>query len=105
MGLMTSKEELVAADASSAPVCHQQPPDEIISIMTTSPSGAIGGQWKHQQQNHHVRQASVRSRATQPMPDSGELDKRFTKVLVSVCVDEHYWQYESLAEEMVGCCF
>lgn len=36
-----------------------------------------------QQQNHHVRQASVRSRAAQPMPDHSELDKRFAKVLVS----------------------
>lgn len=38
---------------------------------------------KHLQQNHHVRQASVRSRAVVPMPDNSELDKRFAKVLVS----------------------
>lgn len=31
---------------------------------------------------HHVRQASVRHK--QPMPDPGELEKRFTKVLVSL---------------------
>lgn len=31
---------------------------------------------------HHVRQASIRSRSAQPMPDTAELDRRFTKVLV-----------------------
>lgn len=29
----------------------------------------------------HVRQASIRSRNLQPMPDIGELDRRFAKVL------------------------
>ncbi|XP_055612633.1 uncharacterized protein LOC129759252 isoform X1 [Uranotaenia lowii] len=35
----------------------------------------------------HVRQASIRSRNLQPMPDIGELDRRFAKVLVSDCLD------------------
>lgn len=59
-----------------------EPAEEVISIMTPSPSSGIS-HWKHQQQNHHVRQASVRSRASQPMPEHSELDKRFAKVLVS----------------------
>lgn len=89
MGLIFSKEEEVAGDQH-----HQHrssPHDEIISIMTPSLSngstiigsgGGGGGQWKHLQQNHHVRQASVRSRASQPMPNASELDMRFSKVLV-----------------------
>lgn len=36
-----------------------------------------------QQQNHYVRQASVRSRAATPMPNHSELDEKFAKVLVS----------------------
>lgn len=70
MGLMTSRE-----------VAVETPVDEVISIMTPSPSSGIT-HWKHQQQNHHVRQASVRSRASLPMPEHIELDKRFAKVLV-----------------------
>lgn len=50
---------------------------------TASPVNNISHSWKPQQQNHHVRQASVRSRAALPMPDHNELDKRFAKVLVS----------------------
>lgn len=34
-------------------------------------------------QYHPVRQPSVRSRSQQPMPTAEELDRRFTKVLVS----------------------
>lgn len=68
MGLMTSREV-------------DTPVDELFSIMTPSPSSGVT-QWK-QQQNHHVRQASVRSRASLPMPEHNELDKRFAKVLVS----------------------
>lgn len=69
MGLMTSREPELA--------------EEVVSgVLTPSPSSAIS-QWKPQQQNHHVRQASVRSRAAQPMPEHSELDKRFAKVLVS----------------------
>lgn len=49
----------------------------------TSPSKQYSWKTNQQQQNHHVRQASVRSRAAQPMPDHSELDKRFAKVLVS----------------------
>lgn len=54
-----------------------------------SPISNINHSWKHQQQNHHVRQASVRSRAAIPMPDHNELDKRFAKVLVSTkCIEQ-----------------
>ena len=71
--------------ASREPPPAQPHPDELPAIMTTipSPSNGITHNWKQQQQNHHVRQASVRSRAAQPMPDHSELDKRFAKVLVS----------------------
>lgn len=69
MGLTTSREV--------------QPVDEVISIMTPSPTGVIS-HWNNKQQNHHLRQGSVRSRAAQPIPDQNELDKRFAKVLVSL---------------------
>lgn len=46
-----------------------------------SPSSVIDS-WKPS--SCHVRQASIRSRNLQPMPDIGELDRRFAKVLVSV---------------------
>lgn len=54
------------------------------TIKRTSPSKSLQNNWKtpQQQQNHHVRQASVRSRAALPIPDHSELDKRFAKVLV-----------------------
>lgn len=46
-----------------------------------SPSGSSSiDTWKS---SCHVRQASIRSRNLQPMPDTGELDRRFAKVLVS----------------------
>lgn len=53
-----------------------------LSMFVTPPTK--GNLYKPQQQNHHVRQASVRSRAAQPMPEHTELDKRFAKVLVSL---------------------
>lgn len=60
-----------------------QPVEEgVISIMTPSPTGVIS-HWNNKQPNHHFRQGSVRSRASQPIPDQNELDKRFAKVLVS----------------------
>lgn len=71
MGLMTSRTR------------EPELAEEVVSgILTPSPTSAIS-HWKHQQQNHHKRQASVRSRAAQPMPEHSELDKRFAKVLVS----------------------
>ncbi|XP_037031571.1 formin-like protein [Bradysia coprophila] len=69
MGLTTSREV--------------QPIDEVISIMTPSPTGVIS-HFNNKQPNHHFRQASVRSRASQPIPDQNELDKRFAKVLASM---------------------
>lgn len=54
-----------------------QPHDEVISIITPI------SHWNNKEPNHHIRQASVRSRASQPIPDQNELDKRFAKVLVS----------------------
>lgn len=59
-----------------------QPVEEVISIMTPSPTDVIS-HWNSKQPNQHFRQASVRSRAPQPIPDQNELDKRFAKVLVS----------------------
>lgn len=62
-----------------------QPVEEVISIMTPSPTSPTNviSHWNNKQPNHHFRQASVRSRASQPIPDQNELDKRFAKVLVS----------------------
>lgn len=79
MGIISSRESSNTTPAASA----QPSNDEIVSSITPSPSKGIQLSWKQQQQNHHVRQASVRSRAAQPMPDHSELDKRFAKVLVS----------------------
>lgn len=69
---------------SSSRSCNERDKEESspehfdkISPLATSPS-------KPQPQNHFVRQASVRSRALQPMPESGELDKRFARVLVNL---------------------
>lgn len=68
---------------SSSRSCNERDKEESpehfdkISPLATSPS-------KPQPQNHFVRQASVRSRALQPMPESGELDKRFARVLASM---------------------
>lgn len=81
MGLMTSKEtneETTTVNGGST-----TPLEEVMSLLTPSPSSGLG-HWKHQQQNHHVRQASVRNRAAQPMPEHSELDMRFAKVLVSI---------------------
>uniref|UniRef100_U5EVY0 Putative neuron projection morphoproteinsis n=1 Tax=Corethrella appendiculata TaxID=1370023 RepID=U5EVY0_9DIPT len=50
--------------------------------ITSSPTSGIS-QWK-QLPNCHVRQASIRSRNLQPMPDISELDRRFAKVLASM---------------------
>lgn len=96
MGLTSSRE--TAAQSSASPT-HNAAGD-LASVLagtantnvtptttikrTTSPSKSLQNSWKtpQQQQNHHVRQASVRSRAALPMPDHSELDKRFAKVLV-----------------------
>lgn len=78
MGLMTSKE----TSEETTTVGSTTPLEDVISLLTPSPSSGLG-HWKHQQQNHHVRQASVRNRAAQPMPEHSELDMRFAKVLVS----------------------
>lgn len=79
MGLMTSKE---TSETTTSNGGSTTPLDDVISLLTPSPSSGLG-HWKHQQQNHHVRQASVRNRAAQPMPEHSELDMRFAKVLVS----------------------
>lgn len=46
----------------------------------SAPPDCIGGVTTQTKQ-HHVRQPSIRTK--QPMPDPNELEKRFTKVLVS----------------------
>lgn len=84
MGLTSSREP---AQPTTPIIPHHI--DDLASVLsttttTTATSPTKGGiHWKPQQQNHHVRQASVRSRAAQPMPDHNELDTRFAKVLVS----------------------
>lgn len=47
-------------------------------------SKSLQNSWKTPQrlQNHHERQNSIRHRASQPIPNHGELEKRFAKVLV-----------------------
>lgn len=72
MGLTTSREV--------------PPTDEVISIVSPSPS--VISHWNNKQPNHHFRQASIRSRAPQPIPDQNELDKRFAKVLVSTATSK-----------------
>lgn len=97
MGLTSSRE--TAAQSPASPT-HNDTVNDLASVLagtaitnvtptttikrTTSPSKSLHNSWKtpQQQQNHHVRQASVRSRAALPMPDHSELDKRFAKVLV-----------------------
>lgn len=98
MGLTSSRE--TAAQSPASPT-HNDTGNDLASVLaggtaitnvtptttikrTTSPSKSLHNTWKtpQQQQNHHVRQASVRSRAALPMPDHSELDKRFAKVLV-----------------------
>lgn len=97
MGLTSSRE--TAAQSPASPT-HNDTGNDLASVLagtaitnvtptttikrTTSPSKSLHNSWKtpQQQQNHHVRQASVRSRAALPMPDHSELDKRFAKVLV-----------------------
>lgn len=65
----------VIVDAAAYPDIRQP-----CSILP-SPSGSSSiDTWKS---SCHVRQASIRSRNLQPMPDTGELDRRFAKVLVS----------------------
>ncbi|XP_049545138.1 formin-like protein [Anopheles darlingi] len=67
----------VIVDAATYPDIRQQP----CSILP-SPSGSSSiDTWKS---SCHVRQASIRSRNLQPMPDTGELDRRFAKVLASM---------------------
>lgn len=52
---------------------------------TTFGTGSLGGP--------HARSGSVRSAPRQPMPDSAELERRFTKVLVSPTI---YLQFITL---------
>lgn len=59
---------------------HHHPDIQQPCSLLPSPSSVIDS-WKPS--SCHVRQASIRSRNLQPMPDIGELDRRFAKVLVS----------------------
>lgn len=63
MGLSISKEE--------QPPPQQGPPDKPESVISSK---------------HHARQASIRVKSKQPMPDPNELERRFTKVLVSIAL-------------------
>lgn len=100
MGLSSSRE--TAAQSPASPT-HNDTGNDLAAVLAgtaitnvtptttikrTSPSKSFhnNGKAGQQQQNHHVRQASVRSRAALPMPDHSELDKRFAKVLVSVAL-------------------
>lgn len=73
-------------DLSSPEITTNVTPTASIKRNSSKASKSLQNTWKtpQQQQNHHVRQASVRSRAAVPMPDHSELDKRFAKVLVSL---------------------
>lgn len=80
----TSPTHNEAGDLAS-PAITNVTPTASIKRNSSKASKSLQSSWKtppQQQQNHHVRQASVRSRAALPMPDHGELDKRFAKVLV-----------------------
>ncbi|XP_021709642.1 formin-like protein CG32138 [Aedes aegypti] len=60
---------------------HHHPDIQQPCSLLPSPSSVIDS-WKPS--SCHVRQASIRSRNLQPMPDIGELDRRFAKVLASM---------------------
>lgn len=83
---------------------HNHHPDiqQPCSLLPSPSSGfSIGGgidTWKPAASSCHVRQASIRSRNLQPMPDIGELDRRFAKVLVSS------FEYSCLRCEYVCVC-
>lgn len=81
----TSPTHNEAVDLPSPEITTNVTPTASIKRNTSKASKSLQNSWKtpQQQQNHHVRQASVRSRAAVPMPDHSELDKRFAKVLVS----------------------
>uniref|UniRef100_A0A182JHC9 Uncharacterized protein n=1 Tax=Anopheles atroparvus TaxID=41427 RepID=A0A182JHC9_ANOAO len=71
-----SKDSVIVEKSYPSADVQQQP----CSILP-SPSGSSGiDTWKSS--SCHVRQASIRSRNLQPMPDAGELDRRFAKVLM-----------------------
>ncbi|XP_058053444.1 formin-like protein [Anopheles bellator] len=74
-----SKDSVIVETTASYPVLDNRQPCSILP----SPSGSTSvDTWKSS--SCHVRQASIRSRNLQPMPDSGELDRRFAKVLASM---------------------
>lgn len=58
-------------------------PDGHQSVETTTIHRDEISYMKHHHNSHHIRQPSVR-RSCQPMPDRNELERRFTKVLVSI---------------------
>lgn len=57
---------------------------ESSSEETERPESVISGKLHGRQAS--VRQSTIRPKQKQPMPDPHELEKRFTKVLVSVFV-------------------
>uniref|UniRef100_A0A182LZN6 Uncharacterized protein n=1 Tax=Anopheles culicifacies TaxID=139723 RepID=A0A182LZN6_9DIPT len=74
-GRLSKDSVIVETNYASMSADMQQP----CSILP-SPSGSSSiDTWKTS--SCHVRQASIRSRNLQPMPDAGELDRRFAKVL------------------------
>lgn len=81
----TSPTHNEAGDLATTTITTNVTPSASIKRNSSKASKSLQNSWKTpiQQQNHHVRQASVRSRAALPMPDHSELDKRFAKVLVS----------------------
>ncbi|XP_050073589.1 formin-like protein [Anopheles maculipalpis] len=78
-GRLSKDSVIVETNYPSMSTDIQQQPCSILP----SPSGSSGiDTWKTS--SCHVRQASIRSRNLQPMPDAGELDRRFAKVLASM---------------------
>lgn len=65
MGMISSKESPPALEAT---------PDRPESIISSKMHGRQAS----------VRQSTIRAKSKQPMPDPNELERRFTKVLVSL---------------------
>lgn len=100
MGLISSRAS-TGGDSTGASATHTDTVDHASLMMvgttiatnitptttikrTQSPAKSLhNGKTPQQQQNHHVRQASVRNRAATPMPNHSELDEKFARVLVS----------------------
>lgn len=71
-----------ASALASAPITSVKPATTIKRNASPSKSLHSNGRTPQQIQNHHVRTASIRSRAALAMPDTNELDTQFARILV-----------------------